>query len=276
MASMDDRKPEPLALGVDQLDPEVHMANYVRVDQRRAIWGERRISDIELILVLEGRFEYVDEAGQVAPQLPGQVLVILPGEPHVYRRAPGCSSGQFSCIHCELLRGASWERGDYLSVPRPQRITEVEDLPLMTERFHATARCWSARTPCREALLANRVREIWQLLSERWLAPQRQVCSERTQRMLGYLREHAEHHPGRSQLARRFGLSPQHVNHLFKSELGMSPIEVVHRECCHRAYRLLREEALSVREAAERVGFADPFYFSRVFTRIIGFPPSRV
>ena len=82
-------------------------------------------------------------------------------------------------------------------------------------------------------------------------------------------------HPDRRYLARRFGLSAQHVNRVFKEEVGCSPTSFVQRECCQRAPRLILEENLGVAEAAERVGFADPSYYSRVFTRIIGFPPSR-
>jgi AraC-like DNA-binding protein len=40
------------------------------------------------------------------------------------------------------------------------------------------------------------------------------------------------------------------------------------------AHRLLTDEGLSVKETAARVGFDDAFYFSRVFKKVMGIPPS--
>jgi len=269
-----DRRTAPATVLPMEVEPEIHMANFVRVDQPRAVW-DRSIDDLELILVLEGLFEY-EQGGRRWLQKPGQVLLILPGQRHAYRRARGCLSARFSCIHCELLPGASWLRGDYRVDPPPQILTTMDDLAQIAERFRAAAECFAGCSPLRAPLLRNRLREIWLLLSERWLRSCERPMSRRTRSMVEYLRQHAPLHPDRQDLASRFGLSPQHVNHLFKEEVGLSPTAFVHRECCQLAHRLILEESLSVQEVAQRVGFDDPCYFSRVFTRIIGFPPSRV
>jgi AraC-like DNA-binding protein len=42
------------------------------------------------------------------------------------------------------------------------------------------------------------------------------------------------------------------------------------------AYRYLRDEGASVKEVATRVGFDDPFYFSRVFKRVMCRTPGSV
>lgn len=42
------------------------------------------------------------------------------------------------------------------------------------------------------------------------------------------------------------------------------------------AYRLIHEQGKSVKEAAYAAGYQDPFYFSRVFKRTLGIPPSQV
>jgi two-component system response regulator YesN len=56
----------------------------------------------------------------------------------------------------------------------------------------------------------------------------------------------------------------------------MTPSAVINRERVMLAYRLIHEQGKSVKEAAYAVGYQDPFYFSRVFKRTLGIPPSQV
>jgi AraC-like DNA-binding protein len=71
-----------------------------------------------------------------------------------------------------------------------------------------------------------------------------------------------------------FRITPEHVNALFRKELGVTPTQFLHRERIFRAYRYIRDQGVSVKEAAAQVGFDDPFYFSRVFKRIFKHAPS--
>jgi len=56
----------------------------------------------------------------------------------------------------------------------------------------------------------------------------------------------------------------------------MTPSEVINRERLARAYQLMDRDGLNVTEAALAVGFRDPFYFSRRFKGMYGFPPSQM
>ena len=93
-------------------------------------------------------------------------------------------------------------------------------------------------------------------------------------RMLRYLDERLLEHPTRLQLAREFNLSPQQINVLFRRGIGLSPGEYVRRRLICAARELLHSEQLSVKETAARLGFSNPFYFSRVFKQITGYAPS--
>ena len=75
-------------------------------------------------------------------------------------------------------------------------------------------------------------------------------------------------------LAKAFGMTPEHVNAIFKREVGVSPGAFINRERVLKAYDLLVYEGLSVKETAFRTGFGDPFHFSKVFKKIMGMPPS--
>ncbi|ADG81488.1 response regulator transcription factor [Thermincola potens] len=69
-------------------------------------------------------------------------------------------------------------------------------------------------------------------------------------------------------------LNPQYFSRLFKKETGITFIEYLTRRRIERAKILLKEEGLSVSLTARKVGFADANYFSRVFCRLEGIPPS--
>jgi transcriptional regulator GlxA family with amidase domain len=95
------------------------------------------------------------------------------------------------------------------------------------------------------------------------------------QEMVGWLRQHLTEPVSRRDLAARLYVTPEHINAMFKKELGISPTQFVHRERVLLANRLMLTEGLSVKEAAARTGFCDQFYFSKVFKKVMGVPPSR-
>jgi len=77
-----------------------------------------------------------------------------------------------------------------------------------------------------------------------------------------------------SELAKQVGLSKQHLVYLFNREAGLPPIEYFLRLKMQRAGQLLDLTGLSVKEIAGAVGLSDPYYFSRIFKKIMGYSPT--
>lgn len=75
------------------------------------------------------------------------------------------------------------------------------------------------------------------------------------------------------ELSRAVHVSPYHLSRLFRDEVGCAPHEYLIRLRVRRAINALADGA-SVSEAASVAGFASPSYFSRVFRRRVGVPPS--
>lgn len=71
------------------------------------------------------------------------------------------------------------------------------------------------------------------------------------------------------------GISRSHLYRLFMQHISMPPNEYLTRYRINKAAMLLRCHDLSVGEAAFSTGFSDQLYFSRVFKKIKGVPPSR-
>ena len=76
------------------------------------------------------------------------------------------------------------------------------------------------------------------------------------------------------ELAGLAGMSAPHFFRCFKRATGSSPIDWLRRERINQAKRHLLQTADPIGQVAERVGYADPFYFSRDFKRMTGYSPT--
>ncbi len=79
--------------------------------------------------------------------------------------------------------------------------------------------------------------------------------------------------PPVADLAREAGLGPAHFSRVFRRLTGQSPKDFLLRTRLARAQYFLRETAMSVTEIADRLGYADVFFFSRQFKQKTGLSP---
>lgn len=71
------------------------------------------------------------------------------------------------------------------------------------------------------------------------------------------------------------GISRSHLYRLFMQHISMPPNEYLMRYRINKSAELLENSNLSVGEVAYSTGFSDQLYFSRVFKKYMGTPPSR-
>lgn len=74
-------------------------------------------------------------------------------------------------------------------------------------------------------------------------------------------------------LARKFGLSPAYVGKFFKRSFGEDLRSYVSASRLRRVEDMLVSTSLSVKEIADRMGYADTCYLDRVFARHYGMSP---
>ncbi len=74
-------------------------------------------------------------------------------------------------------------------------------------------------------------------------------------------------------LAEETGLSEGRISVLFRKYTGSAPLAFFTRLRMERACYLLRTSTMNVSEVALSLGYADPYYFSRVFSRVVGQSP---
>ena len=89
-----------------------------------------------------------------------------------------------------------------------------------------------------------------------------------------YLTEHAREPFNKERTAANFLMSYSRLAALFKEEKGIPMGEYHNRARMQEACRLLRSTLLPVGEVADRLGFADPLYFSKKFRAFAGLSPA--
>ncbi len=75
-------------------------------------------------------------------------------------------------------------------------------------------------------------------------------------------------------IAKKQGISISYFRMIFKRHTGLSPIEYMNRVRMLQALQLLQTTQNSITDIAEQVGIHDPNYFTRIFKKLLGYPPS--
>ena len=90
-----------------------------------------------------------------------------------------------------------------------------------------------------------------------------------------YIQFNYSHDISVDDIAKAVGVSRSHLYRVFMANVGQSPIDYLTGYRISEACSLLKNAHLSIAEIAVSVGFFDQFYFSRVFKKVNGVPPSK-
>lgn len=275
-----------------QLTPVLRLANYYQSDIGLG-YGPRYIQEFQLILVQDGRGWARVEDRQVELE-PGSFLFYGPEQRHEVKAAPGAVLHLIGlvflfvqederCLDPHAPHAAS-SPFDYKE--GPPRCPLVPSPPL-----HVNTRLGGpVRRHC-EALVAHfragsldrpmETRGLLLLLFQAWLdaihesrPPAR--YRDLVHRMQDFLLQDLADPPPLENFARDLQVSVEHLGRLFKAGTGTSVREFLEQNRLLQARRLLLEGNLNVAETARAVGFSDPYYFSRRFSKRFGISPSEL
>lgn len=252
------------------VDPRVTVANYISV--AHAGYPRHDVANPELVLVVEGRLQAEDPDHARTLLGPGDVVYLRPHKPCDLLKQS--RELVISCIHFDLHPVRRYAQGGYRMMPEEPWVVRTGRDWVLVDLFRRCAAEFAGYHPRREALLSCMMKEIWLRLMG--TLDEAAHPGGRMGEMMRFLRARLDHPVGRADLARAFDLTPEHVNHLFKTQLGLTPTRFLNRERVLAAARMLQAGVRPIHEVAGRVGFDDPLYFSRVFKSVLGFPPSRL
>jgi AraC-like DNA-binding protein len=98
--------------------------------------------------------------------------------------------------------------------------------------------------------------------------------SEGIEKAIAYMQNHLHEEINGSNLAEASRFSYSHLTYLFKHSTGYAPIEFFLRTKIQAAARDLYFSNLPIQDIALTYGIEDPYYFSRLFKKIMGISPS--
>jgi len=101
------------------------------------------------------------------------------------------------------------------------------------------------------------------------------TASSRLAQSIDYMRAHLNEPMRICTLCAIVKLSPSRFFELFKRVTGDTPLNWIIRARMRWAGELLENSTLQIKEVAWRVGYEDPFYFSRLFKSVHGISPSK-
>lgn len=97
---------------------------------------------------------------------------------------------------------------------------------------------------------------------------------DRIRFIIHYIRQHLSHKLDVKSLSRKACMSESHFHHVFKNELGYSPVEFIIEERLSLAATLLRTTKQQISEICLACGFNNLSYFTRTFKKKYRVSPS--
>jgi AraC-like DNA-binding protein len=91
---------------------------------------------------------------------------------------------------------------------------------------------------------------------------------------IDFLRNKTDQVLSLEEIAGSVNLSVAHFSSLFKKKTGFSPIEYFNHLKVQKACQYLLFTDLRIKEIALELGIADQYYFSRMFSKVMGMPPN--
>lgn len=205
---------------------------------------------------------------------PNSIAIIPANTPHAY----GADESVPWNIYWMHLRGPQadsfleWKQS-YISEP----VLILASVERMIELFETAIRYSIADFD--EIALAQRVALANQILAEIFHVREKnehraKKVEGRIIRSIRFMQESLNRDLALEELAREATLSVPHYCALFKAHTGTTPLRFFTRLRLQRACELMENESLNVKMVSEEMGFADPFYFGRVFKKIMGITPA--
>ena len=114
------------------------------------------------------------------------------------------------------------------------------------------------------------------LAREQQMVPRRQSdAAALAESVQVYLRENYDKPVDFSALADSLGVSAPYLSKLFHEQTGSSPSRCLADLRMGAARKLLMDSRLTIREIAARVGYPDPYHFSKSFKNAVGVSPAQ-
>ena len=217
------------------------------------------------------------EIGSVHHPIQSQEAVFIPRNlPHSY----GASEESPWSIHWVHLQGSI---ADYFATLLPENVYKVPVTGELTAVLeHHFRECYDSIMGTfvwqRMIFITQTIQHLLGHLffNNRLFSPtQRTTDFRNLDSTLDYLRKNIDKSLNLQNMADHAQLSKSHFARLFKEQTSYAPVDYFIRLKLQRACMQLSFTRQTIREISMSVGYQDPYYFSRLFKKIIGKSPSQ-
>lgn len=238
----------------------------------------RTLNHHELILVCNGKGNYQINEKQY-PIKKGMLLIISPDEPYSIEmdgRVPaGFLTVHFSYAGIAFLDG-KWNINDKMRIPFGQPVLELKDTYSIEEQFKKLVDCWNDKLPGYEFTARTRFQQlIIDIMEDRNKQFQSDGTSLKVEKIIQYMHQNINTRITLTELSGLVHMTPSYMSRTFKERTGYTIIDYFNKLKIDKSKELLIEGNKKVKEVAQELGFADEFYFSRMFKKSEGITPSK-
>lgn len=232
--------------------------------------GLRTIQDYAVILLLSGVGRYRDAHGFTARVSAGDLIWVFPGVGHAYGPEAGDRWEEMYLV----FTGSMFDRWLETGLVDPKRpIWRADPVAAWHCRL---AEVIPSQHPIGELAALAAASRLQAVIAD--LATQQETIANGTNDAPCWLdaaRRRLEAGESPEAVSRALKLGYDSFRKRFAAITGLSPGRFQMLRRIEHACTLLREDALPIKEIAERTGFADEFHFSKRFRQIVGQPPGQ-
>lgn len=241
-------------------------------------YGDRytrvRSNAFAIELVTQGRGELRVGRHKCYVLRPGDVFILHPNEQHTYR---ACSRTPFQKLFVTLSVNTAMHRAILAATPLAElshvslTVAMARQVRELMERIIGMVRDRGADARLQVSLLVcELITFLLQAVHQQAGVP---ALDTRLQAVMTHAIQHLHERLSMSDLAKVAGVTTGHLNRLFLKEVGMRAHEWLLKLRMLYASELMQKTHLAIHEIAARVGYDNPYAFTRAFRHVAGMTP---
>ncbi|WP_157976544.1 helix-turn-helix domain-containing protein [Parahaliea mediterranea] len=251
-------------------------ARWHRADLKRGFAYGSQSEQGWSMLCCEGGGASLRAAGRSLALRPDTVLLVAPGALYHLQPLAGANEWRYDWVVFQPdSRWRDWLRWPEFSSQISALRIHGNHAGKIRGLFHELEHCLHAEDALREELSHNLLEQLILRCRACLPAGYQSQRDARIERAREFIQAHYTHPFSLDDVAQAASLSPSRLSGLFREQCGLSVLGYRDELRMAHAARLLHDSALGIADIGAEVGYPDPAYFSRTFSRHVGMSPRR-
>src|SRR5208283_2422511 len=238
----------------------------------RSVAVGRTLTEYQIIYITKGRGVF-ESNHRTHVVVPGSIMIVFPGVPHFYKPEYEVGWSEYWVGFKGPYVDTLCQQG-FLSPRKPLYEVGLQNslLAIYTQILELVQN----QRPLYQVRASSHVLTlIAEILAHERKNVQYTHSEQLVERAKFLMEENIYSEINLNAIGEVLGVSTSHLNAVFKSYTSMTPYQYFISIKIRKAKELLETGSLAIKEVAFRLGFDDQYYFSRLFKKKAGIPPSR-